>query len=228
MSDNFLMKPAAGVVAQAVEQVAQASAEKNLASFQGEHEFETEQQIADYLSEHTESQKEEYLVRGALLRCRYGTHARRLNLPQCHGVYIGMHPMMCATDCKAGDSQNITFFGVCKAPIPPPTGIVTYMNDVPRTSTGEKCGEAPSGIVTGHKCMPVIVKEIWQGTNPKTKIVVSQPVSDVGDPPSAEDSLTNLSFLICQCGGLIEPYNSGQNYENDADELRYYEEDNSD
>ncbi len=32
--------------------------------------------------------EKEYLVRGALLSCREGSHPRRLNLPEAHGVFV--------------------------------------------------------------------------------------------------------------------------------------------
>ena len=54
--------------------------QSDIDKFLAEHDFKTEEDIANFLKEHTESGKQEYLVRGALLRCRYGTHARQLNL----------------------------------------------------------------------------------------------------------------------------------------------------
>ena len=40
-----------------------------------------------------------YLVRGAMLSCRMGSHPRRLNLPQSHGEYICDHPVIMDEDC---------------------------------------------------------------------------------------------------------------------------------
>ena len=41
--------------------------------------------------------------------------------------------------------------------------------------------------------------------------------------PHGLSSVTTLSFLVCRYGGLIEPYNSGQEYIN-ADEEAYAKE----
>ena len=57
------------------------------------------------------SEQYEYLVRGALLQCSCGSCQRRLNLPLCHGVYIGKNPVM-----NSGDfipEVNIMSFGTC-------------------------------------------------------------------------------------------------------------------
>ena len=57
------------------------------------------------------SEQYEYLVRGALLQCSCGSFPRRLNLPLCHGVYIGKNPVM-----NSGDyipEVNVMSFGTC-------------------------------------------------------------------------------------------------------------------
>ncbi|TRW28081.1 DUF4280 domain-containing protein [Criibacterium bergeronii] len=57
------------------------------------------------------SEQYEYLVRGASLQCSCGSFPRRLNLPLCHGVYIGKNPVM-----NSGDfipEVNIMSFGTC-------------------------------------------------------------------------------------------------------------------
>lgn len=56
-----------------------------------------------------------YLVRGAMLSCRMGSHPRRLNLPQSHGEYICDHPVIMDEDCT---KENISSFGVCSSPVP--------------------------------------------------------------------------------------------------------------
>ena len=58
------------------------------------------------------SEKLEYLVRGALLECSCGNYPRRMNLPTCHGVYIGKNPMVNSGDYASAD--NIPCFGGCK------------------------------------------------------------------------------------------------------------------
>lgn len=203
-------------------------------TFLGDHDFETQEDIENYLSEHTENSKLEYLVRGALLRCRYGSHARRLNLPKCHGVYITTHPVIHEANCVAGlgpQLDNIPFFGVCKAPIPPVVEEVAYTKDRPRDQYGCPCGEPPAGIEKGWKCQPEIIR-LWRDTYPKTRIVDNglidpsdRKYAAQGDElPVGRSSVTTLSFLVCRYGGLIEPYNSGQEYISDEEEMAYAEE----
>jgi hypothetical protein len=48
---------------------------------------------------------EPYLVRGAVLRCTYGSHMRKLNLPRSHGDYIGEDPTMNAKDNVPGQAD---------------------------------------------------------------------------------------------------------------------------
>lgn len=190
-----------------------------------EHDFENEQKIAEYLLEHTGNETPEYLVRGALLYCRCGTHSRRLNLSQCHGIYVGAHPLIHEWNCKEGEGENITSFGVCKSPSPPETETISYVKDIPRGPGGDQIGEAPDGVDTGHKCIPCIVGTEWQHTYSKTRIVDNGEL-DSGDrekiikgrgKPHGRSTVTTLSFLICKFGGLIECYNSGQQY-NDEEE----------
>ena len=54
---------------------------------------------------------EEYLVRGATLRCTMGTATSKLNLPVCHGVYCTGKPMMHMMDYIP--MVNIMPFGSC-------------------------------------------------------------------------------------------------------------------
>lgn len=202
--------------------------------FLDEHDFEAEEEIANYLREHTENGKMEYLVRGALLRCRYGSHTRRLNLLKCHGVYITTHPVIHEANSLAGggpEVDNIPFFGVCKAPVPPVVEEVAYTKDRPRDENGCPCGEVPVGIEKGWKCQPEIVG-LWKDTYPKTRIVDNgqldshdRALATSGkELPKGYSAVTTLSFLVCRYGGLIEPYNSGQEYISDAEELAYVQE----
>lgn len=167
-----------------------------------------EKAFQQYKEQHSEKDEYEYLVRGAKLRCRKGSHTRMLNLPVCHGVYIGENPMVHEYDCVQGTNKqgNISWFGVCRA---------------------ERCGELPgdsvcyesekgnaeenSGkdTVSGKKCQPVIVG-VWQDVYDKTKIADSWE----GEAEGGEElcSLTTGSFLVCNYGGIIEPVTSGQEY----------------
>ena len=57
----------------------------------------------------------EYLVRGAKLKCDCGSHARKLNLQQCHGLHLNELPMVHQKDCKP--DIHIKAFGVCRNPL---------------------------------------------------------------------------------------------------------------
>ena len=192
-----------------------------------EHDYENEQQIVEYLKTHTQSRKLEYLVRGALLKCSCGTHARQLNLEKCHGVYVGEHPLIHSLNCETGDGKNITCFGVCKAAFPPPTEHVTYQKDWKRDADGNPTGDRPWGFDIGHKCRPKIafmevngrMLQSWQHSYEKTSIIdnkdseaAREMETDEGLETMAIPTVTTMSFLVCRHGGLIEPYNSGQAY----------------
>lgn len=162
----------------------------------------------------------EYLVRGAILICKNGSHKRKINLPKCHGIYEGVHPLLHELECVAepicgNEKCNITHFGVC-CPVegsPPPTEIITYKK------TKKNSKDETNGVVTGYKCEPVIVGT-WQNPYIFTRIV------DNGDKnpsdrqlatcaaavkgPSGQSTLTMNSFLVCKYGGIIVPVDSGQ------------------
>lgn len=55
---------------------------------------------------------EEYLVRGATLKCSMGSSPSKLNLPVCHGVYAKKKPVMNKMDFAP--MKNIMPFGACK------------------------------------------------------------------------------------------------------------------
>lgn len=138
-----------------------------------------------------ETEMSEYLVRGALLACEYGSHPRRLNLPQCHGIYIEEKPLMREDDCVVDD--NISCFGICSCQTPPEgastISLAPYGGD-----------ENAKGTVTGKQCCPHIIGT-WRG--------ISEQVKLSGDM----HGISMDSFLVCKCGGLIQPLTSGQEYE---------------
>ncbi|WP_284345840.1 PAAR-like protein [[Clostridium] colinum] len=55
----------------------------------------------------------EYLVRGALLKCRCGSHERKLNILKDHGVYVEEKPLAHKLDKL--EFENIMSFGVCSS-----------------------------------------------------------------------------------------------------------------
>lgn len=190
-------------------------ANEGLQEFLADHEFENEEEIKQYLLEHTGQEYPKYLVRGALLHCRYGSHARRLNLLKDHGVYTQNCPLIHELNCETAGERNISWFGVCQSPCPPTTETLHLKGDAPRAADGSELGEA-SGVVHGHKCEPFIISFKWLDSYPINRIV------DNGDiDPNGEGlaSVTTLSYLVCNWGGLIEPYNSGQEY-GDSGEAR--------
>ena len=177
--------------------------------------------IKKHLMEQPSKKKPEYLVRGALLHCRCGSYARRLNLSKDHAIYMTEHPVIHELNCICGEGENITPFGVCRSTRPAETEIITCAKDVPRGPNGEPTGPAPSGVDIGRKCSPVIVDLKWTNTYQKTRIV-DNGEHNPGDRALAksimgaaigEATVTTLSFLVCKYGGLIEPYTSGQEYD---------------
>ena len=70
------------------------------------------------------------------------------------------------------EEENITWYGICKAPSPPPTEVVHLTKDVPRNpQTGDRTGDAPGGHESGHKCQPEIVGAVWMDAYEQTLIV---------------------------------------------------------
>ncbi len=161
----------------------------------------------------------EYLVRGAALICTNGSHKRKVNLPKCHGIYAGVHPLLhgleCLTESMCGREKcNITHFGVC-CPVegsPPPTETITY------TKTKENSKDGTKGKVTGCKCEPIIIGT-WQNPYFYTRIVDNGDKNPEDrqhtaviykDGPVGQSTLTMNSFLVCKYGGIISPVDSGQ------------------
>lgn len=181
-------------------------------------EAEAEAKIKEYARNHSETGQYEYLVRGATLVCSNGSHKRKINLPKCHGVYVGEHPVLheleCVPEPLCGLEQcNITFFGVCTPQDgqPPQTEIKVYQKTVQNASDGLP------GVVTGYKCQPVIVG-CWNDTYYDTKIIDNGDKNPVarrlmegnGLQIAGNSTVTTGSFLVCKYGGLIEPVDSGQ------------------
>ncbi len=187
----------------------------------GKKQIEPSDAIKNHLQERPSKKKPEYLVRGALLHCRCGSYARRLNLSKDHAIYMTEHPVIHELNCICGEGENITPFGVCKSSTPPETEIITCAKDVPRGPNGEPIGPAPGGVDIGKKCSPVIVGMKWKNSYGKSRIVDNgehnpsdRAISSSGKrTPKGEAAVTTVSFLVCQFGGLIEPYTSGQEYD---------------
>lgn len=186
----------------------------------GKKHIEPSDAIKNHLQERPSKKKPEYLVRGALLHCRCGSYARRLNLSKDHAIYMTEHPVIHELNCICGEGENITPFGVCKSTRPPDTELITCAKDVPRGPNGEPIGPAPTGVDIGRKCSPVIVDLRWTNTYPKTRIVDNGEHSpsdralanSIMGAAIGEAAVTTVSFLVCKYGGIIEPFTSGQEY----------------
>lgn len=187
-------------------------ARETIAAEKGKKDDETEEIDEDvfkqYMECHSEKDAYEYLVRGAKLRCRCGSHIRMLNLPECHGVYIGENPMVHEYDCIQGTNKqgNISWFGICQS---------ERSQDLPgedvcyEFTEENRAYETSEETVTGKKCQPIIVG-VWQDVYDKSKIVDQWEGEVEGEELC---SLTTGSFLVCNYGGIIEPITSGQEYE---------------
>ena len=170
-----------------------------------------QQQVAEYqeeqrrieekqkeLLEEMDMESEEHLVRGAILRCKCGSHCRRLNLPLTHGYMEAERPLMNAKD--AVPLQNITYFGVCSSPANKSAGNnILLKKDYERDPHGKIISKAVTGNVSGSMCTPIILGA-WKNTQKWTTI-------------DGAPAITPSSFLICQFGGIIEVLDSGQHDE---------------
>ena len=151
-----------------------------------------------------------YLVRGARLACQCGSHVRSLNQPKCHGVYATGHPMIHELDCNVGDTEHITFFGVCVSSTPPPGAPTVTYKKVAYDDYGEIAEtEEDLGVITGPKCMPDIIGKKWNDTWILTRIVDNgnkDPIDaekDKDDATKGYPAATVASYLLCK---YAEPY----------------------
>lgn len=183
-----------------------------------EDEKKQEEKIKEYLANHSETKSLEYLVRGAKLICSNGTHIRHLNLSKCHGVYIGEHPVVHEWDCVAGETENITWFGVC-SPVGPdmPPGPNIMCVKTPENSKDGTTGNTQPG----KKCQPIIIGT-WMDTYDETRIVDNgekdpsdRSAAEKGEKVKGRATVTVGSFLVCKYGGLIQPKESGQSQTNE-------------
>lgn len=95
-------------------------ADRKQETFQDEHEFENEEAIRQYLLEHTGDKNPHYLVRGALLHCRFGSHARKLNLLRDHGVYVQECPLVHECNCETQAEKIFPGLEFAAPLVPPP------------------------------------------------------------------------------------------------------------
>jgi len=180
----------------------------------------TRDEIKAKLKEEAIIRKEEgglpYLVRGAQLRCTFGSHMRRLNLSPCHGVYVNVHPMVHENNCRPGEGPllNIPPFGVCSSNLNNVGGNILLV------------GEG-GGDVRGKACVAIFPKGAWCNPHPTMKIADNGHGSEEIHPKKIADNelsakemhpddrtyfraLTTDSFLFCAYKGFVQPQTSGQ------------------
>ncbi|OAB45501.1 DUF4280 domain-containing protein [Paenibacillus glacialis] len=83
-----------------------------------------------------------YVVRGATMYCHFGTHRRRINLPESHGTYVNEKPMMNVDDCKP---DNIPYFGICISPNNTSSEVIYLIAEDGTTISGKPCLPVPFG-----------------------------------------------------------------------------------
>lgn len=145
---------------------------------------------------------EEYCVRGAMMRCKYGSHYRRMNLPYSHGALEAERPLVNAQDCVAGNTQyeNIPYFGICSSSNNSSNAdTILLKKDFQRDIFGKKVSNEVEGNVRGKKCTPVIICD-WQNAHETMTV-------------AGVAAITPSSFLICKHGGTIEITDAGQHDE---------------
>ena len=144
------------------------------------------------------------LVRGAMLKCMYGSHTRMLNLPMDHGVYIRGIPQAHAKDAVPGGpgdtDYNIGWFGMCSSPTPPPGGEQTQLtNYTPVNLAGQYLMKPVDGTCSGPMCKPSFDTPFWQQTDPYSSLTQEK-----------IEIATTKSYIMCKYGGYIYPQTSGQ------------------
>lgn len=169
----------------------------------------------------------EYLTRGALLMCTCGTHPRRLNLGEDHGMELknesGTHcPFINEYDCVfgEGEKENIPPFGICKADTPP--NLFQRMSSKPDyMNIRRKEGDLKASVhsdnkdnVSGYLCDGLIITKTWQNVKEDSFLKNGDSHDLSGTYCSAIDPKmpTMESYLVCRRGGIIIPLTSGQEY----------------
>ena len=149
------------------------------------------------------SQNPEYLVRGAPLRCSYGSHMRYLDMLKTHGVYLDDKPVMHKKDCVVG--ENIMSFGICNSPTS-----YTDRNGVIFCRSGNRCGGQLSykaGGQSDHRAdmqTDQIREEGWENCKNETKIAQDATAKTASHKGcTCYEAITTASYLVCEHGGLI-------------------------
>lgn len=154
-------------------------------------------------------QQPEYLVRGAPLRCNFGSHMRYLDMLETHGVYLDDKPIMHKIDCIVG--ENIMPFGICSSPTCALEERGSFFAGAETDQDGNYLQSPDDRVISGIVCKPEIIGECWENYKSETKIAQNA-TSAVTSPEGCDcyEAITTASYLLCKSGGLIFPMNSGQ------------------
>ncbi|WP_017815753.1 DUF4280 domain-containing protein [Paenibacillus shenyangensis] len=123
---------------------------------------------------------EYYVVRGASMRCSYGSHPRKINLSASHGSFVKTQPMMNEDDYKP---ENVASFGVCSSSLNPSSETIYLVAE-------------GGGQVQGKPCLPQLCQP-WMMTKEKTRV-------------EGKPALTTSSCHLCMYKGSIKFETSGQ------------------
>ena len=186
----------------------QAESEKALEASTESKNSRTNQELEEALKEKAEDNPE-YLVRGAPLRCRYGSHMRYLDMLEAHGVYLKDDPVMHRKDCKVG--ENILPFGICTSPVHNLKKRDSFFAGAETDQEGNYLHAPDDRVITGFVCEPEITGDSWKNCKEETKI--AQNATPETEGPAActcYEAITTASYLVCKHGGIIVPLGSGQ------------------
>ena len=166
--------------------------------------------MEEYIEENYEELvPEQYVVRGATLKCSCGSHERKLDMLKDHAVYVEGFPMVHELDKEL--EENIKYFGVCSSGSP----VLKSENVKLVKIVYDEEGNPIEQVVKGTKCIPHIIGN-WRDTKEDVRIVDNGDKDGFDKFRNAEDenkgyrAVTTKSFLICRHGGIIEPLDSGQ------------------
>ncbi len=126
------------------------------------------------------SENPAYIVRGALMQCKLGSHRRRINLPKSHGSYVNEKPMMNVDDCKP---DNIPYFGICNS--------MSNLNSAVIYLIAED-----GSTISGKPCFPAFYGK-WVNAKEGTLV-------------EGKAALTKDSVIFCHCMGAVTFLKDGQ------------------
>ncbi len=191
----------------AVIQDLESEADKEAARKQKNEQLEQEETDEQLEEAEGVGEKLSYLVKGAPLRCIYGSHMRHLDMLESHGVYQDKKPVIHSHDME---KSNILPFGICSSPCSTLTERGSFLKGAPVDAEGNYLDEPDNQILTGLVCDPEIV-DFWNNVNEDVMIA-----DDATEKTKSKDecdcypAVTIKSYLICKHGGIIYPEGSGQ------------------